>query len=82
MESFSREYGSGITLHRYFQEWTKLGVFQKFCRAVLREYDELKGIQWNWQSMGGAVTKSPLDEENRQKPNRSTHFRYQAIPSH
>lgn len=78
-----REYGSGSTLHRYFQEWTELGVFQKLWRAVLREYDELKGIQWNWQSVDGAITKSPLcGEKNRQKPNRSRQVRYQAIRSH
>jgi putative transposase len=67
-----REYGSGSTLHRYFQEWTELGVFRKLWRAALSEYDELKGIQWNWQSVDGALTKSPLGgEKNRQKPDRS-----------
>jgi len=24
-----REYGSGSTLHAYFQEWTELGIFRK-----------------------------------------------------
>jgi putative transposase len=54
------EYGSGSTLHRYFQEWTEVGVFHKLWKASLLEYDELKGIQWNWQSVDGAMTKSPL----------------------
>jgi putative transposase len=26
----------------------------------LFEYDELKGIQWEWQAMDGAMTKAPL----------------------
>jgi len=55
-----REYGSGSTLHRYFQEWTEVGVFRKLWKASLLEYDALKGIQWNWQSVDGAMTKSPL----------------------
>jgi putative transposase len=58
-----REYGSGSTLHRYFQQWTAAGVFRKLWKASLLEYDELKGIQWNWQSVDGAMTKSPLGGE-------------------
>jgi len=58
-----REYGSGSTIHRYFQEWTTAGVFCKLWKASLLEYDQLKSIQWNWQSVDGAMTKSPLGGE-------------------
>jgi len=68
-KAMPREYGSGSTAHRYFQEWTAAGVFRKLWKASLLEYDELKGIQWNWQSVDGAMTKSPLGgEKNRQEP--------------
>lgn len=78
-----REYGSGSTLHRYFQEWTELGVFRKLWKAALLEYDELKGIQWNWQSVDGAMTKSPLGgEKNREKPDRSWQTGNQAVGAH
>jgi transposase len=61
-----REFGSGSTLHRYFQEWTAAGVFRKLWKAAILEYDQRKGIQWNWQSVDGAMTKSPLGgEKNR-----------------
>ncbi len=77
------EYGSGSTLHRYFQEWTELGVFRKLWKATLLEYDELKGIQWNWQSVDGAMTKSPLGgEKNRGKPDRSWQTGNQAVGAH
>ena len=67
-----KEYGSGSTVHRYFQQWTEAGVFHKLWKASLLEYDELKGIQWNWQSVDGAMTKSPLGgEKYRQKLHRS-----------
>jgi hypothetical protein len=26
----------------------------------LQEYDELEGIQWEWQAVDGAMTKAPL----------------------
>lgn len=78
-----REYGSGSTVHRYFQEWTAAGVFRKLWKASLLEYDELKGIQWNWQSVDGAMTKSPLGgEKNREKPDRSRQTGNQAVGAH
>ena len=63
-----QEYGSGSTLHRYFQQWTAAGVFRKLWKQCLLEYDELKGIEWNWQSVDGAMTKTSLGgEKYRQK---------------
>lgn len=55
-----KEYGSGKTLHRYFQKWTRGRVFKKMWQAGLLEYDRVKGIEWTWQAVDGAMTKSPL----------------------
>jgi transposase len=75
-----REFGSGSSLHRYFQAWTKRGVFRQLWKWSLLEYDDLKGIQWDWQSMDGAMTKSPLGgEKNREKPDRPGQARRQAL---
>jgi len=75
-----REFGTGSTLHRYFQEWEKQGVFRRLWRASLLEYDKLKSIQWNWQSVDGAMTKSPLGgEKYRQKSDRSWQTGHQTI---
>lgn len=66
-----REFGSGSSLHAYFQEWLQRGVFRKLWRMALLEYDELVGIQWEWQSMDGAMTKAPLGgEKNREESHR------------
>ena len=63
---------SGSTAHLRFQEWVAAGVFLKLWQAGLERYDELKGLDWSWLSMDGAMTKAPLGgEKNRQKPNRS-----------
>jgi putative transposase len=48
------------TAHDRYQEWVETGVFQKVWAVALQEYDELKGIDWTWQSMDGAMTKAPL----------------------
>lgn len=55
-----KEFGSGKTLHRYFQRWTRRGVFKKLWRAGLLAYDQTQGIDWEWQSVDGAMTKAPL----------------------
>ncbi len=35
-KALPREYGSGSTVHRYFQEWTQQGVFGKAWRRMLQ----------------------------------------------
>jgi len=67
--------GTGIcsssSAHRRFQEWTKAKVFEKFWKRGLVKYNKLKGIDWSWLSMDGAITKSPLGgEKNRLKSRR------------
>lgn len=46
--------------YRRFREWTDAGVFEAFWRKGLARYDGLKGIDWSWLSMDGAMTKAPL----------------------
>ena len=53
-------YGSGKTAHRYFQRWVRAGVFRRMWAAGLTDYDELKGIAWQWQAADGVMTKAPL----------------------
>jgi putative transposase len=74
------EFGSGSALHHYFQEWTAQGIFRDLWRVALYEYDELKGIQWEWQSLDGTMTKAPLGGgENRSQPHRPSQVRDQAF---
>jgi transposase len=43
-----REFGSGSTLHRRFQEWVRRGVFRKAWRLLMKEYECWCGIRWRW----------------------------------
>lgn len=64
---------SSSTAHRQFQQWIEAGVFLNLWSMGLREYDELQGIDWSWQSMDGAMTKAPLGGgKNRPEPHRSS----------
>jgi len=46
--------------YRRFREWEAAEVFEMFWREGLMQYDEIKGIDWSWLSMDGAMTKAPL----------------------
>ena len=54
------------TAHDRYQAWVKADVFRKLWKSGLENFDELKGLDWEWQSMDGAMTKAPLGgEKNR-----------------
>ena len=54
---------SSSSAHRRFLEWAEAGVFEKFWKQGLLKYDKLKGIDWSWLSMDGAMTKAPSTEQ-------------------
>lgn len=71
------------TAHDRFQEWVEAGVFLRLWKAGLLAYDELKGIDWGWLSMDGAMTKSPLSgEKMRAEPHGSRQRGGQAFAAH
>ena len=40
------------------QEWVQAGVFLKLWQTGVEHFDELCGIEWDWLSMDGAMTKA------------------------
>jgi hypothetical protein len=36
------------------------GVFFKLWQAGVKRFDEICGIEWDWLTMDGAITKAPL----------------------
>lgn len=55
--------GASSTIHDRFQEWRGAGVFRHLWQQGVITYDELKGLDWEWQAMDGAMTKAPLGGE-------------------
>lgn len=55
-----RELGASSTVHDRFQEWEKAGFFKALWQAGLETYDEVQGIQWEWQAVDGVMTKAPF----------------------
>jgi putative transposase len=55
-----KELCSSSVAHARFQEWERAGLFRALCQAGLMEYDEVRGIDWEWQAVDGAMTESPF----------------------
>ncbi|MBF0099142.1 MAG: transposase [Magnetococcales bacterium] len=58
-----RCYGAKSTIHEHFQHWVRCGVFDKIFHFNLHEYEEPKGIRWEWQAMDGALMQAPVREK-------------------
>ena len=50
----------GSTAHSRFQEWQEAGFFARLWEMSLRDYDALKGLNWQWLALDGAMNKAPL----------------------
>jgi transposase len=71
----------GSTAHDRFQLWVRQGVFLAMWEGGLMAYDDWKGIDWDWLSMDGCMTKAPLGgEKDREKSHRSRQAGDQAQP--
>lgn len=76
------EFGSGSSAHRYFQLLVERKLFRDIWMTALEEYDDLHGLDWEWQSMDGAMTKAPLGgEKNRAQSHGSSKTRNEAEPA-
>src|SRR5690348_6601777 len=55
-----RAIGASTTVYDRFRAWEQAGVFERLWAAGLGEFDELVGIDWEWQSLDGVMTKAPF----------------------
>jgi putative transposase len=59
-KALPRSLGAASMVQDRFQEWREAKVFAQLWQAGLLLYDELKGLEWEWQAMDGTMTKAPL----------------------
>ena len=61
VENASKEFGSGSTCHRRFQQGVQTAILKKIWAKLLKEYDNKIGIKSIWQqSLDSISIKSPL----------------------
>ena len=55
-----KEFGDDSSVHRTFQRWERLKVFDHIWAALVAECEELGGVDWEWQSADAAMGKARL----------------------
>ena len=58
------------TAHDRFAAWVEADVFLRLWQAGVAQFDELRGLDWAWLRMEGAMTKAPLGGGGRRAPTR------------
>jgi putative transposase len=58
--AWPRALGAATTVYDRFRAWEQAGVFERLWAAGLGECAELVGIDWEWQSLDGVMTKAPF----------------------
>jgi len=51
-------FGDDSSVHRTFQRWERLGVLDHLWAVLVEQCDELRGVNWKWQSADGAMSKA------------------------
>ena len=46
------------TIHRTFQRWVQLGVLERIWSVLVKECEELGGVEWEWQAVDCAMGKA------------------------
>lgn len=59
------QFGSGSTCHARFQRWCETGLFRRMFEKLLRFYDDMRGIDWEWASLDSAMVKAPKGGTSR-----------------
>lgn len=54
------------TVHERFSEWVERGCLNEAWAMLLQEYDEVLGIDWQWQAADGCIVKAPLGKKGPQ----------------
>ena len=55
-----QEFPDDSSVHRTFQRWIRLGLFDHLWVALLNDCAELGGVNWEWQAADAAMSKARL----------------------
>lgn len=48
------------SVHRTFQRWVRLGLFEHIWAVLLQACDELGAVQWDWQAADTSMGKARM----------------------
>jgi putative transposase len=53
-----KEFGDDSSVHRTMQRWIERGVLDHIWALLIESCEELDGVDWEWQSADGAMSKA------------------------
>jgi transposase len=53
-----KQFGDDASVHRTFQRWVKRGVISRLWALLVKGCEELRGVDWQWQSFDCALGKA------------------------
>jgi putative transposase len=59
------EYPDDSSVHRTFQRWVKLGIFERLWAVVQEACEDLGGCDWEWQAADGWLGKARMGGDGR-----------------
>jgi len=57
-DQLPRKFGPKSTVHDWFQRWCAGGIMQRIWAELVKECDDLGGVDWQWQSADGRLGKA------------------------
>lgn len=61
------QFGKKSTIHEHFQRWVAGGFFDQLFISCADEFDELQGINWEWQAQDGTLLQAPTRGKKKSK---------------
>ncbi len=55
-----KEFGDDSSVHRAFQRWQRLGIFDRIWATLQSHCEELGGVDWEWQAADTMLGKARL----------------------
>ncbi len=53
-----QQFPDDSSVHRTFQRWVRLGIFDRIWAQLVRNCEELGGVDWQWQAADAAMGKA------------------------
>lgn len=69
------------SVHRTFQRWVRLGLFERLWATFVHACEELGGVDWEWQAADGMMGKARMGGPHRPQSDRSGQTRREAEPA-
>jgi len=80
VEPVAKQFGDDSSVHRTFQRWVRLKIFDRIWAMVIADCDEVGGVNWEWQAADAAMGKARWGGFNWCQPDRSGKERRETQP--